>query len=121
MQPEFFFLAKFADRANRVHGTRSCRADGCYHRKRKIPFPPIGSDMLFEALNVDAASAKTGNADHVPFANSNLLRGPRNRDYAEAHSCWDWTRRDSRKRSHSSIPWPVFAETSKTCMPGRTL
>ena len=30
-------------------------------------------------------------------------------------------RRDSRKCSHSSIPCPVLAETSKTCMPGRTL
>src|SRR5271166_1332513 len=79
MQPDLFFLAKFPNWANRVHRTRACRADGRYHCKRKIPSPPIGLDMLCEAVNVDAASAKTGNADHIPFANANLLRSPRNR------------------------------------------
>jgi tetratricopeptide (TPR) repeat protein len=39
---------------------------------------------------------------------------------ALARSCRNWPRRDSRKHSHDSIPWPVFAETSKTSIPGRT-
>src|SRR5262245_57326991 len=77
MQPEFFLLANVPDWAKWVHRTRACRSDGCYHRKWKIPSLPIGSDMLFEALNIDATSAKTRNADHVPFANSDLLRSPR--------------------------------------------
>src|SRR5271169_1589333 len=79
MQPEFFSLAKVPNWANWVHRARACRADGCYHCKRKIPFPPISSDVLFKTLNVDAASAKTGNADHVPLANSSLLCSPGNR------------------------------------------
>ena len=79
MQPEFLFVTEFSNSANRVHGTRAGRADGCYHGKRKISFSPIGPDMLFEGLSVDAASPKTGNADHVEFADSNLLCSPRNR------------------------------------------
>ena len=34
MQPEVFVLANLADGANRVHRTRACCADGCYHCKR---------------------------------------------------------------------------------------